>query len=357
MNNYIKQWCFAVFMLSLSSVALAAPKGICTPDNGVFHSTLDFSGYLITANENKVGTTFNTTVTNGSSYPGRCHCDTGNVGEFPYIYYTSKINQALTYAGVHSNINYYDLNPNLDVGIAIDILGVGYVNAPFEYHANNPSGNTKYNCNRIEPLSISSGAKAIVYFYIKKTFAGKLIIPETKIVTLYGTISRDTPVDYSQPMADVYIRGDITAPQSCEINNLQPVYFDFKEIPAADFSSVVGSAVTTHKITKTVTIECENLGILNTDDISTSFYATEPNTDNSMVVTSNSNVGIKIYDKNNKEIKVNGGELPTDMGKSTVYGEKSGSVTFSAAPASLTGARPAPGQFTATATITVEIVR
>lgn len=85
MNKYIKQWCFAVFMLSLSSVALAAPKGICTPDNGVFHSTLDFSGYLITANENKVGTTFNTTVTNGSSYPGRCHCDTGNVGELLYV--------------------------------------------------------------------------------------------------------------------------------------------------------------------------------------------------------------------------------------------------------------------------------
>lgn len=47
MNKYIKQWCFAVFMLSLSSVALAAPKGICTPDNGVFHSTLDFSDILL----------------------------------------------------------------------------------------------------------------------------------------------------------------------------------------------------------------------------------------------------------------------------------------------------------------------
>ncbi|ELG8248010.1 TPA: fimbrial protein, partial [Escherichia coli] len=88
-----------------------------------------------------------------------------------------------------------------------------------------------------------------------------------------------------------------------------------------------------------------------------SFYATEPSTDNSMVVTSNPNVGIKIYDKNNKEINVNGGELPTDMGKSNVFGEKAGSVTFSAAPASLTGARPAPGTFTATATITIEIVR
>ncbi len=62
---------------------------------------------------------------------------------------------------------------------------------------------------------------------------------------------------------------------------------------------------------------------------------------------------IKIIRKYN----VNGGELPTDMGKSNVFGEKAGSVTFSAAPASLTGARPAPGTFTATATITIEIVR
>ena len=355
MNKNIIRWWLAVLIISFSGVTLAAPRGICTPDNGVFHSTLNFSGYLITANENRVGSIFNTTVTNGASYPGRCHCDTGPLDRFSYIYYTAIINDALIFAGVHSNLNYYNLNPNLDVGIAIDILGVGMVNAPFEYHPNKST--TSYDCGRISPLNVSSGAKANISFYIKKTFAGKLIIPETKISTLYGTISRDTPVDYSQPLADVYIRGDITAAQTCEINNLQPIYFDFKEIPAADFSSVAGNAVTTHKITKTVTIECENLGLLNTDDITTSFYATESSTDNSMVVTSNPNVGVKIYDKNNKEIKVNGGELSTDMGKTTVYGEKAGNVTFSAAPASLTGARPAPGTFTATATITIEIVR
>ncbi|EEZ4384125.1 MULTISPECIES: fimbrial protein [Escherichia] len=355
MNKNIIRWWLAVLIISFSSTILAAPKGICTSDNGVFHSTLNFSGYLITANQNKVGSIFNTRVTNGASYPGHCHCDTGNIGRYPYIYYTARINDALSYAGVHSSLNYYNLNPNLDVGIAIDILGVGMVNAPFEYQANRPS--TSYDCSRTSPLNVSSGATAQIYFYIKKTFAGKIVIPETRIVSLYGTISRDTPVDYSQPMADVYIRGDITAPQSCEINSLQPIYFDFEDIPAADFSSVAGSAVTTHKITKTVTIECENLGLLNTDDITTSFYATESSTDNSMVVTSNPNVGVKIYDKNNKEIKVNGGELSTDMGKTTVYGEKAGNVTFSAAPASLTGARPAPGTFTATATITIEIVR
>ncbi|HBC1052072.1 TPA: fimbrial protein, partial [Escherichia coli] len=55
MNKYIIQWCFTVFIFSFSGATFAAPKGICTSDNGAFHSTLDFSGYLITADENKVG--------------------------------------------------------------------------------------------------------------------------------------------------------------------------------------------------------------------------------------------------------------------------------------------------------------
>ncbi|HFO8473348.1 TPA: fimbrial protein, partial [Escherichia coli] len=140
MNKYIIPWCFIVFIFSFSGATFAAPKGICTSDNGSFHSTLDFSGYLITADENRVGKTFNKTVTNGDSYPAHCHCDTGNVGEFPYIYYTARINESLGYAGVRSNVNYFNLNPNLDVGISIDLLGVGYINAPFEYHANRPTG-------------------------------------------------------------------------------------------------------------------------------------------------------------------------------------------------------------------------
>ncbi|MGK3640470.1 hypothetical protein ACSLPG_31215 [Escherichia coli] len=54
MNKYIIQWCLTVFIFSFSGATFAAPKGICTSDNGAFHSTLDFSGYLITADENRV---------------------------------------------------------------------------------------------------------------------------------------------------------------------------------------------------------------------------------------------------------------------------------------------------------------
>ncbi len=353
MKNFI-YWYLLIVSLLMTAPSFAAPKGICTADNGTFHSSLDFTGYTITAAQNTAGTTFNTVITNGASYPGHCHCDTGTIGEFPYIYYTAKINEALASSGAHSGLNYYNLNPNLDVGMAIDILGVGFVNAPFEYKPNKPG--QLYKCSRTDPLTISSGAKAQVYFYIKKTFVGKVTIPLTLIVKLYGTISDDTPVDYSQAMADVYIHGDITAPGSCNINGIQVINFDFKDIPASYFSSTKGTPVMTHKITKTVTIECQNMGPASTNDISTSFYATEPNSDNSMVVTSNPDVGVKIYNKNDTEININGGELPTDMGETNYLGKKTGSVTFSAAPASLTGARPAPGQFNATATISFEII-
>ncbi len=69
-----------------------------------------------------------------------------------------------------------------------------------------------------------------------------------------------------------------------------------------------------------------------------------------MVATDNADVGIKIYNKSNAEVSVNNGKLPADMGNTTIFGRKNGSVTFSAAPASFTGARPQPGVFNATAT-------
>ncbi|EIG80740.1 hypothetical protein EC12741_3225 [Escherichia coli 1.2741] len=42
MKNNILVWCFSIVAIFYTSTTLAAPKGICTPDNGVFHSVLDF---------------------------------------------------------------------------------------------------------------------------------------------------------------------------------------------------------------------------------------------------------------------------------------------------------------------------
>ena len=71
-------------------------------------------------------------------------------------------------------------------------------------------------------------------------------------------------------------------------------------MPAADFSSVVGSAVTTHKkLLKLVTIELfENLGILRIPvRYQYVFYATEPATGQFNGRNFKTNVGIKFTTK------------------------------------------------------------
>lgn len=73
-----------------------------------------------------------------------------------------------------------------------------------------------------------------------------------------------------------------------------------------------------------------------------------------MKVNGNDDVGIVIYDKWNRQVNVNGGRMDMDQGVNN-DGAQSNSLTFTAAPASATGAQPKPGTFEAWATITLEI--
>ncbi len=67
--------------------------------------------------------------------------------------------------------------------------------------------------------------------------------------------------------------------------------------------------------------------------------------DATMIVTSNPDVGIKIFDKNDRPVNVDGGNLPADMGAISRLGKTDGSVTFYSAP---------DNGFTATATLVIE---
>ena len=85
-------------------------------------------------------------------------------------------------------------------------------------------------------------------------------------------------------------------------------------------------------------------------------HASAVASDNSMIATDNEDVGIKVYDKYNREVNTNGGALEAETTKiPDIMGDTLGTLTFSSAPASATGARPKPGQFNATATLTIEI--
>jgi len=344
---------FCTGLLVSNPLMAAINKGMCTTTAGTpFHSVLPFYGKTITAIQNKAGQSFNYPTSTSNSYPGRCECSLGPSARFYNVYYTAVMNDALAPSATRSGTHYFVLNEYLDVGIAVEILGRGYVKAPFEMEPNDPSS-TYYDCGRIEPLDFTSGDSATIYFYVKEPFIGKVTIPQTLITRLYATISDDTPINYATPLADVYIAGDITAPQECTINGGQTIEFDFGQIPAAEFSSSPGMALTDRKIPVSVSVNCS--GMSANQVVEVSLHATPVGALSTVLQTSNDDVGVKVYDEFSNEVDVNGGRMATEMGKRSRLGEEDGVFLFSAAPASATGARPQPGIFNANATITMEI--
>ncbi|MEX5798386.1 fimbrial protein [Enterobacter hormaechei] len=320
----------------------------CEAKGGTHHSILSFSGTTLSASQNKAGQTISKQVDNGGQYEGVCHCNR----DYNYVYFTAKDNPALRKSVSRNKVQYYVLDEYLDVGLSIMIMGRGYINVPFEDRPNNPSG--YYNCvNSLNTTTFTSGSDATIYFYVKEPFIGTVTIPLTLLASLYANTSSVLATDYGNKLADVFIQGDITAPQECEVNGCQIIEVDFGKISASSFSSVAGTGLSDKKIPIKASVRCT--GMSSGQDVEVSLHATQAGAFSTMIETTNQDVGIKVYDEFNQEVDVNGGRMETDMGTRSRLGVETGEFNFSAAPASATGARPEPGTFTATATITMEI--
>ncbi|MER3171395.1 fimbrial protein [Salmonella enterica subsp. enterica serovar Chester] len=356
MNRWHCIGCATLFFIGLSS-AYAETSGTCATTTGMHTLSLNFPLTEINAQNNVSGTTLMdiANATSSDSYSIKCECDTSHRnGTFHEIFYTADPAPGMVYDQTINGLSFYYLNEYVDVGTKIYVLNAGYTGVPFE-HVSNQTTTTNHTCHGSSSSAVSinlqTGTDAQLSFHIKKSLNGSVVIPATDVAILYANISSGST--RGDIIAKVRISGSLRAPQSCTIGE-QDIVFNFDTIPASEFSSTVGQAITSRKMTKTVDVVCTGMGDERTQGVDISFLATESDSDNTMVMTSNDDVGIKIYNKNNAEINVNNGILPTDMEKTSVLGRKTGSVTFSAAPASLTGARPEPGPFTATATLTIE---
>lgn len=346
----LQYWLLA--LLTCVFYAHAAPTGYCVPDNGKYHNYLNFTEQF-SITDNIAGTTTLIDVNNNNtSFKGTCYCLTGPNQSYDHTYITSVVNPALEPAGSRNNVAYFNLNENVDIGLLVYILGVGYTAVPFD-HLPNKTG-TPYQCHNgvSSATSFYSGGSGLVYLYVKKAFTGVMTIPATLVANIYATI--DPRTVSNEIISDVIVQGTVTVPQSCEIDGGQAIVFDFNKILASEFSSTKGKALTDRKITRTVNIKCTNMMFY--DKLDATLHASAVASDNSMIATDNEDVGIKVYDKYNREVNTNGGALEAETTKiPDIMGDTLGTLTFSSAPASATGARPKPGQFNATATLTIEI--
>ncbi|MDX7456874.1 fimbrial protein, partial [Klebsiella pneumoniae] len=87
------------------------------------------------------------------------------------------------------------------------------------------------------------------------------------------------------------ISGDIVAPQNWEIASGQSLEIDFGKIPSTAFSAVQGTPVSSHKVTKTILVQCT--GIRDENIVYSSLHADPVDSSATMMkVNGNDDVGI-----------------------------------------------------------------
>lgn len=256
---------------------------------------------------------------------------------------------------VKNGYTYFTLNNNLSIATSILVLGRDYIPVPFSAEPNVMSHSSYCYApgeEGSEP-TLNTGSKIKISFLINKPFIGRVSVPGTIVADLYGGLDAASSTSSTEKMAEIKIAGDIVVPQNCEIAPGQTLEIDFGKIPAPEFSATKGTAVTSHKVKKTIQVQCT--GMLDENIVYSTFHGDPVDADATMMkVNGNDDVGIVVYDKWDRQVSVNGGRMDMDRGENN-NGAENNSLTFSAAPASATGAQPKPGTFEAYATVTLEI--
>lgn len=357
MNKFSTALLFLASLFSVSCFAKDA-DGYCVNGRGSDHSPYTYSFNFdtpISYTFNVAGTEVKDAVSqsSGENYPGVCICTSSLNDTFMGLYYTAQLASGLSVTRKIGDLNYFSLpgTRNLEAAVSLPIYGRGYQSVPFEYIKN---GNTQVtSCsdnNGSVHENFNTGSSVNISFYIARPFVGEVVIPQMDITRIYGTLSRSSPL-YQQPLVVVRLGGRVTVPQNCEVNSGQVINVDFGKVEAFDFPSSPGG-VTNRTITKQVQVKCAQM--VAGQGIKGELQADAAAGNTRLIATSNPDVGIEIKDKNGRVVDVNRGELPIEVATANTQGEIDGMLTFSSTPASVSGARPKPGAFTATATVVVE---
>ncbi|HBL4905539.1 fimbrial protein StgD [Enterobacter hormaechei] len=335
--------------------AYTTGDGICHSEGGAYMYNLNLNGQKIPADKNKAGTEVRdmATLTSSATYKVDCNCLTHFSSTFRNIYYTAR--SPLSEDVVKNGYTYYRLNDNLSIATSIQIYKRGYIPVPFSAEPNQMGNGSACFTPSVEGSTVllNTGSEITISFLVNKPFIGRVSVPGTVVADLYGGLDAATSTSSTEKLAEIRIAGDIVVPQNCEIAPGQTLEIDFGKIPATEFSSTKGTAVSNRKVKKTIQVQCT--GMLDEEIVYSTLHADPVDADAMMMkVNGNDDVGIVVYDKWERQVSVNGGRMDMDMGANN-GGAENNSLTFSAAPASATGAQPKPGTFEAYATITLEI--
>lgn len=215
-------------LLCLFSVSSFAATGWCTTVTGTKIYNFPFVKQYDNPEDNKAGMYFNRTYewNLAANYAANCDCTTPAM-----TYYKAEVPGNLTATRVYDKLHFYSLNPYLEVATELYVGGNkrDYFATPFQ----NQDNNFVSACSGV--TNWISGANGYVSLYFTRPFVGQVVIPNTKILDLYGT--KVSGSYGGMPMSSVYMSGSVTVPQSCEINAGQVINVKFGNIMSNDIKN------------------------------------------------------------------------------------------------------------------------
>ncbi|WP_188016109.1 fimbrial protein [Serratia bockelmannii] len=325
-HSYITM-AFAIFCYSKLA---SAYSGECSPVGGISTIIADIGNLNVDSTSgNDVGKIVTEDMLfTAAGLPYKGSCDIGK-SEETNVYLTTKV--PLT----EGTNGWYILNDYLSVKTKTWIDGgvKAYRINPFEAISNeNPEKNggvTIWN----------TGGKGRVSIRIDKRFIG--FSPFNKLVLVGYANAYKTGIS-SNPMFQLYLKGSVTVPQSCDLDTGKTITMDFGNIGAPLFpeAGAGNKPEGVNPQTHTIAIQCKNIEA----QALLSMRIEANKVAGNALVSDNKDVGFIVADKYKKPLTPN--NINSNI-KFQLDDNASARIPITAWPVSITGRKPAEGKFTA----------
>lgn len=238
-------------------------------------------------------------------------------------------------AHTDGDLKYIKLNDYLEGAISIHDDEIGTYYPPVNYKS---MGYTT-NIERGFPFDVADSQLNFT-FRVTKPFVGNVQFNMDPVFYVYVTTSERDPL--TKVVYTISYSGNITVPQSCEINAGQVISINFGSMGAGAFSQAGAGnkPAGVNEQTKNIGIKCENMSA----QAMLSLRLETNNASGNALVSDNPDVGFIVANSAGQPL------TPNDMSSSIPFQlDDSGAATVpvKAWPVSITGNKPAEGVFTA----------